>query len=127
MLETRVGSTGTILETATREARRRKAQVRNVASSAGGVQSRTTGAQEGFCRCRTPGEAAGSSRINSELCARCRATSVADGNAQKVSVEVRSDPAAEPIGVPSGRGPYQVVQLRLGSTGLQCPPDDEGA
>src|ERR1700694_2285369 len=59
ILETSVGSAGKILEADTREARRRKAEVRNVAPGTGGVQSRTTRTQEGFRRCRTPGEAAG--------------------------------------------------------------------
>ena len=59
ILETGVGSAGKVLESDTREARRRKTEVRNVASGAGAVQSRTTGTQEGFPRCRTPGEAAG--------------------------------------------------------------------
>ena len=66
-------------------------------------------------------------RIDFELCARCRATSVADGDAQEVPVKVRSGAAAEPIGVSSGRGPYQVVQPRLRSAGPQCPADAEGA
>src|SRR6267142_4088208 len=81
ILETSVGSAGKVLEADTREARRRKAEVGSVASSAGGVQSRTTGTQEGLRRRRTPGEASGGPGIDSELCARCRATSVADGNA----------------------------------------------
>ena len=97
----------------------------SVASSAGGVQSRTTGTQEGFRRRRTPGEAARGPGIDSELCARCRATFV-HGNAPEVPVEVRSDTAAEPIGVSSGRSTYQVVQLRFRSAGPQCPADAQG-
>src|SRR6516164_1466565 len=89
ILETSVGSTGTVLEAGVREARRRKAEVWNVAFGAGAIQSRTAGTQEGFPGCRTLGEAAGGSRINSELCARRRATSVADGDAQEVPVEAR--------------------------------------
>src|SRR5215472_11024922 len=58
ILETSVGSAGKVLEADTREARRRKAEVRNLAPGAGGVQWRTTGTQEGFPRCRTVGEAA---------------------------------------------------------------------
>src|SRR5207302_10399109 len=127
ILETGVGSAGKVLEADTREARRRKAEVRNVASGAGAVQSRTTGTQEGFPGCRTPGEAAGGPGIDSELCARCRATFVAYGNAQEVPVEVRSGATAEPIGVSSGRGPYQVVQLRLRCAGPQCLANAEGA
>src|SRR6201993_3786137 len=96
ILETGVGSAGEVLEAAVREARRREAEVWNVASGAGTVQSRTTGTQEGFPRCRTPGQAAGGPRIDFELCARCRATSVADGDAQEVSVKMRSNTAGEP-------------------------------
>src|SRR5512140_2750448 len=57
---------------------------------AGAVQSRTMGTQEGFRRCRTPGKTARGSRIDFELCARCRAAFVADSNAQEVSVELQS-------------------------------------
>src|SRR5262249_131119 len=85
ILETSVGSAGKVWEADTREARRRKAEVRNLAPGAGGVQWRTTGTQEGFPRCRTVGEAAGVPGIDSELCARCRATLVADGDTQEVS------------------------------------------
>src|SRR5258706_10674816 len=126
ILETSVGSAGKALEADTREARRRKAEVRNVASGAGGVQSRTTGTQEGFPRRRTPGEAAGGPRIDFELCARCRATSVADSYAQEVPVKVRSNTATEPTGVSFGRGTYQVVQPRLRSVRPQCPANAEG-
>src|SRR6267154_1314194 len=98
ILETRVGSTGTVLETNAPEAGRRRPDVRIVASGAGAVQSRAAGTQEGFPRCRTPSEAAGGSGIDSELCARCRATSVADGDTQEVPVDARSRAPAEPIG-----------------------------
>src|SRR5207253_4030966 len=126
ILETSEGSAGKVLETDMREARRRKAEVWNVAFGAGAIQSRTTGTQEGFPRCRTPSEATGGPGVDFELCARCRATSVADGDAQEVPVKVRSNTAAEPIGVSSGRGTYQVVQSRLRSAGPQCPADAEG-
>src|SRR6266513_708897 len=106
VLETSLGSIGTVLETATREAGRCKAEVGNVASGPGAVQSRAAGAQERFPRCRTSGQAAGGSGIDSELCARCRAASVADGDAEKVPVDARSRAVAEPIGVSLGRGPH---------------------
>src|SRR5206468_11307286 len=106
ILETSLGSTGTVLEASTREARRRKTEVRHVASGAVAIQSRTTGTQEGFPRCRTPGEAVGGPGIDAELCARCRATSMANGNAQEVPVETRPGADTPPIGGPSGRGPY---------------------
>src|SRR5205807_9259765 len=73
------------------------------------------GTQEGFRRRRTPGETVGGSGIDSELCARCRATSVANGDAEKVAVDTRTGAAAEPMGVAARTGSYQVVQLRLGS------------
>ena len=78
------------------------------------------GDAEGFRRCRTPGEATGGPGTDSELCTRCRATSMADGNAQEVPVEACSDPVAEPIGISSRRSPYQVVQLRLGLAGFSA-------
>ena len=40
------------------------------------------------------------------LCARCRAASVADGDAEKVPVDAQPSAAAEPTGVFSGRGPH---------------------
>src|SRR6266853_613687 len=120
------GIDGPILETGMRDARRRKTEVWNVAFGAGAIQSRTTGTQEGFPRCRTPGEATGGPGVDFEFCTRCRATSVEDGDAQEVPVKVRSNTAAEPIGVSSGRSAYQVVQSRLRSAGPQCPTDAEG-
>src|SRR6266849_4830367 len=127
ILETSVGSAGKVLEADMRKARRRKAEVGSVASSAGGVQSRTTGTQERFRRRRTPGEASGGPGIDFELCTRSRATSVADSYAQEVPVKVRSNTATEPTGVSFGRGTYQVVQLRFRSAGPQCPTHAEGA
>jgi hypothetical protein len=107
-----------------REGARRKSGTLHF--GAGTIQSGTTGTQEGFSRCRTPGEATGGPGIDFELCARCRATSVADGDAQEVPVKVRSNTAAEPIGVSSRRSAYQVVQSRLRSAGPQCPADAAG-
>src|SRR5579864_5913429 len=89
ILETSVGSAGAVLEADTREAGRCRPEVGNAAFGAGAIQSRAAGTQERFSRCRTPGEAAGGPRIDFELCARCRATSVADGDAQEVPVEAR--------------------------------------
>jgi len=80
----------------------------------------TAGTQEGFPGCRTPGEAAGGPGIDSELCARCRVTSMADSYAQEIPVKVRSGAAAEPSGVTFGRGTYQVVQPRLRSIRLSA-------
>src|SRR5467141_1060575 len=97
ILETGVAGAGKVLEADLREARRRKAEGRNVALGAGTIQLRTTRTQEGFPR--------------------CRATSVADSYAQEVPVTVRSNTATEPTGISFGRGPYQVVQLRLRSVG----------
>src|SRR5215831_18707209 len=90
ILETSVGSAGTVLEGDPREARRRTPEVGNIAFGAGAIQSRTAGTQEGFPRCRTFGQAAHRSRIDAELCARSRAASVAYSDAQEVPVEARS-------------------------------------
>src|ERR1700741_1624248 len=84
ILETSVGSAREVLEADPREARRRKPQVWNVAFGAGPVQSWVAEAQEGFPRCRTPGETASGPGIDFELCARCRTTLVAHGDAEKV-------------------------------------------
>src|SRR5580700_1167061 len=97
-----MGNTGKVLEAALREAGRSQAEVRHVASGAGAIQSRATGTQEGFRRGRTLGEAAGGPRTGAELCARCRATPMANGNAQEVPV------AARP-----GQSKVGKVQLRL--------------
>src|SRR5258706_3953616 len=105
ILETRVGSTGTALETATSEAGGRKSEVRNVTFGAGAVQSRAAGTQERFPRCRTPGEAAGGPGIDSQLCTRCRAASMADGDAPEGSVQPRSRAGSEAEGVDSARRP----------------------
>src|SRR5580704_1369292 len=88
ILETCVGSAGEVLDAALREARRRAAEVWNVAFSAGVIQSGTTGTQARFPRCRTPGEAPGCPGIDFEFCARRRATLMADRVAQKVPVKV---------------------------------------
>ena len=103
ILETSLGSIGTVLETATPEAGRRKPQIGNVTSGAAAIEPRAAGTQEGFPGCRTPGKATGGPGVDSELCARCRAASVADGDTQEVPVDARSRAAAEPIGVSSGR------------------------
>src|SRR5256885_5076031 len=84
ILETGLGSAGTVLETDAPETGRRRPEVGNTASGAGAVQSRAAGAQERFPRCRTSGQAAGGPGIDFELCARCRTASVADGDAEKV-------------------------------------------
>src|SRR6201981_880252 len=52
----------------------RKPQGWNVAFGTGAIQSRAAGAEKGFPRCRTPGEAAGSPGIDFELCAPGRTT-----------------------------------------------------
>src|SRR6267143_1574675 len=79
VLETSLGSVGTVLETDTPEAGRCKPYIRNAPSGAGAVQSRAAGAQEGFSRCRTAGETAGRPGADLEFCARCRAASMAHG------------------------------------------------
>src|SRR5260221_11483241 len=122
ILETSLGSIGTVLETATPEAGRRKPEVWNVAFGAGTIEPRAVGTQAGFPRRRTPGEAAGGPGIDSQLCARCRAGPGADGDPGKDPVEPRSRAAAEPSGVPAGRSPYQGLHLLLGSGRRPCTP-----
>src|SRR6266403_890162 len=102
ILETRVGSTGTLLETTTPEAGRRKPDVGNLASGTSAIQSRAARTQEGFPRCRTSGEAAGGPGIDFEFRPRCRAASLEDGDAAQVPIDTRSRATAEPIGVSSG-------------------------
>src|SRR5215469_9888666 len=87
ILETSVGGAGKVLEADTREARRCTPELGNLAFSAGAIQPRTTGTQEGFSRCRTSGKAAGGPGVDSELCARCRTTSMANGDAERISVD----------------------------------------
>src|SRR5437762_6433616 len=111
ILETSLGSTGTALETGAPETGRCRPEVGNVASGPGAVQSRAAGAQERFPRCRTSGQAAGGSGIDSELCARCRAASVADGDTQEVPADARSRAPAEPIGVSSGEAHIKLSSL----------------
>src|SRR5260370_4357472 len=89
VLETSLGSIGTVLETATPEAGRRKTEVGNVASGAGAIEPRAAGAQEGFSRCRTSGQAAGGSGIDSQLFAPCRTAALADRNTPEEPVETR--------------------------------------
>src|SRR5713101_1553056 len=67
-----------------REDARRRSGTLHLAQA---LSNRGRGAQEGFPRCRTLGEAAGSPGIDFELCARCRTTLVANGDAEKVPVD----------------------------------------
>ncbi len=94
---------------------------------AGAIEPRAPGPQEGFSRCRTSGQAAGSPGTAPEFCSRCRTASVANGNAEKVSVDARPGAATEPSRVSAGRSPYQVVQPSFGSAGCECPAHVEGA
>ena len=71
-----------------------------------GPEVKKASKQKRFRRCRTFGEATGGPGIDSELSARCRAAFVADGNAQEVSVEVRSGAVAEPSGGSTRRGTH---------------------
>src|ERR1039458_155 len=78
------------------------------------------GAQEGFPRRRTSGEAAGGPGIDPALCARYSPAFVADGDAPKVPADAQPRTITEPTGIFVGRGTHQVVQLRLRSVGRQC-------
>src|SRR5690348_7898666 len=127
ILEAGLGSNGTVLEADAPAARRRTPDIGNSASGARAVQSRAAGTQEGFPRCRTPGEAVGGPGIESELCARCRTAAVADGDTPKVSTDAEPGTVTEPSGESAGRGAYQVVQLRLRPVGPQCTTYAEGA
>jgi len=59
------------------------------ASGRGSIKPRTSGTQEELPRCRKVSEAAGGTRADFEFCARCRAASVADGDAPKVSTNAK--------------------------------------
>jgi len=59
ILETGLGGARTVLETHLPGAGRRRPDVWNITLGASTIESRTTGTQEGFPRCRTSGEAAG--------------------------------------------------------------------
>src|SRR5258708_17878135 len=96
ILETSLGSTGTVLEADLPETGRRKRYIGNAAFGAGAVQSRTAGTQEGFPRCCTSGEATGGPGTNSELCARYRAPPVPDRDAEEIPVDAQSRDATEP-------------------------------
>src|SRR5713101_9249760 len=72
ILETRLGSTGTVLETELPKARRCRPNVGNAPSGASTIESWTARTQEGFSRRRTFGKAAGGRRADPKFCARCR-------------------------------------------------------
>src|SRR5712692_1183092 len=72
ILETRLGSTGTVLETELPKARSRRPDVGNAPSGASTIESWTARTQEGFSRRRTFGKAAGGRRADPKFCARCR-------------------------------------------------------
>src|SRR5215472_16086917 len=96
ILEAGLGSTGTVLETVAPEAGRRTPEVGNVSSGPGAVQSWAAGTQEGFPRCRTPSEAVGGPKIESELCARPRTEALADGGTPKASADAEPGRVTEP-------------------------------
>ena len=68
----------------------------HAAFGAGAVESRRPGAEEGFSRCGTLGEALRGAVTNAEFCARCRATALADGDAPEVSSDAQSRSALKP-------------------------------
>src|ERR1700736_3274594 len=103
ILETGLGSTGTVLETDAPERGQRRPDVGNAASGAGAIEPRAAGAQEGFPRCRTSGEATGGTRADPKLCAGCRAASVEDGDASKVPADAQPGTVTKPTGVSAGR------------------------
>src|SRR5262245_16810977 len=103
ILETSLGSAGTVLEADTGK---RRPEGGNAAFGPGAVQSRASWTQERFPRCRTPREATRGSGIDFELRARCRAASVADSDTQEVPANARSRAPAKPVGVSSGRSTH---------------------
>src|SRR6185503_4731640 len=106
VLETGLGSTGAIVEADAPETGKRRPDVGNAASGTGAIQPRASGAQEGLPRCRTAGEAAGGTRADFEFCARCRAASVADGDAPKVSTNAKPGTVAKPTRESVGRSTH---------------------
>src|ERR1039458_4392787 len=96
ILEAGLGSTGTALEADLPEAERCWPDVSSAASGTGAIQSRAAGAEEGFPRCGTTGEAVRGPGADLELCARYRTATVAHRNAQKVPVDPRPGTVAEP-------------------------------
>src|SRR5215831_9720312 len=105
VLETGLGSAGAILEADAPETGRRRPDVGNAASGTGAIEPRASG-QEGFPRCQTAGEAAGGTRVDAEFCARCRAASMADGDAPKVSANAKPGAVAKPTGESVGRSTH---------------------
>src|SRR6266496_3376880 len=85
ILEAGLGSTGTVLETERPKTRNYRPDVRNVASGAGTIESRSPWTQEGFTRCRT--------------------ASLAHSDAQEIPIDAQSGTATEPLGGSAGRSP----------------------
>src|SRR6266850_5030384 len=106
ILETRLGSAGTVLETELPKARRRRPDVGNAPSGASTIESWTTRTQEGFPRRRTFGKAAGGRRADPKFCARCRTAAMADGYTAKVPAHTQHSAVAKPTGGSLGRGPH---------------------
>src|SRR6516164_5170072 len=86
VLETGVGSTGTLLEANLPKTGRCPASLGSTASRPGAVESWSAGTEAGFPRCGTTGQAACGSRARLEFCAGFRTTPMADRNAQQVPV-----------------------------------------
>src|SRR4029077_15146151 len=104
ILETRLGSTRTALETELPKARRCRPNVGNATSGASTIESWTEGTQEGFSRRRTFGKAAGGRRADPQFCARCRTAAMADGHTPKVPADTQQSAVAKPTGGSTGRG-----------------------
>src|SRR5450755_256581 len=119
ILATGLGSAGTLLEAELPETRRGGADVGKAASGTGAFQSRATGTKERFSRRGTTGETAGGPGTGAELRTRCGTAPLAHGDAAQASAEGFASADAEPAGGAAGRGPYQVVELRFGSSGGQ--------
>src|SRR5437016_5611384 len=89
-----------------RERESGRPDVGNITPGASTIESRTTGTQERFPRCRTSGEAIGRKRTDSELCARYRTAAMAHGHTAEVPADTQPRAPAEPTGGLVGRVPH---------------------
>ena len=116
-LEAGVANAGATLESGAPEANRCRSDGRNAAFGAGLDESGSAGAQAGFRRRRTSGEATGGAGIEFELCARRRAAPVAEPDAPEAATHVRPGAFAESLGGTARGDPHQAVQPGFGSAG----------
>jgi transposase len=99
------------LEAGAPDARWSEPRVRDASPCASPIQSWRRRAPTGFSGCRTIGEASGGPRAHLELGARCRAATLADGDAPQVSDHAQPRAAAQSIGIAAGRSAHQASSL----------------